>query len=113
MRMEDHLHMEGQAVTSFMKNRIGLWRAPPASLAGMPCTVTRAGGNQIVSSFPDDITPDQPPLPFTDMAGISYMAGDVQVMIHFDGDVFEMEDQRNWTDARSRPSATVAFSISQ
>jgi hypothetical protein len=91
--------MEGQAVTTFMKNRIGLCVLHPAGLAGMPCTVTQVGGSQYATAFPNQITPDQPPLPFTDIAELSYAAGAAQVAIHFDGEAFEMEDQRNWTDA--------------
>jgi hypothetical protein len=91
--------MQGQAVTTFMKNRIGLCVLHPAGLAGMPCTVSQVGGSQYVTAFPNEITPDQPPLPFTDIVGLSYAAGAAQVVIHFDGEAFEMEDQRNWTDA--------------
>jgi hypothetical protein len=91
--------MEGQAVTTFMKNRIGLCVLHPAGLAGMPCTIMQVDGSQYTAAFPNQITPDQPPLPFTDIARLSYAAGAAQVAIHFDGETFEMEDQRNWSDA--------------
>jgi hypothetical protein len=91
--------MEGQAVATFQKSRIGLCVLYPAGLAGKPCTVSQVGGNQYATAFPNQITPDQPPSPFTDMVGLSLTEGAVQVEIHFDGGVFEMEDQRNWSDA--------------
>jgi len=91
--------LEGQAVTTFKKNRIGICVLHPAGLAGKPCTVTQTGGSQHVTAFPDGITPDQPPLPFTDITALSYATGETLVVIHFDGEAFEMEDQRNWTDA--------------
>jgi hypothetical protein len=91
--------MEGQAVTTFLKSRIGLCVLYPADLEGRPCTVSQVGGDHYATAFPNQITPDQPPLPFTDMAGLAYTAGKAQVEIHFDGGVFEMEDQRNWSDA--------------
>jgi hypothetical protein len=98
--------MEGQAVTTFLKNRIGLCVLHPANLAGKPCTVTQVDGSQHKTSFPPLITPDQPPLPFTDMTGLSYAAGPVQVEISLDGEAFEMEDQRNWSDASFKTFCT-------
>lgn len=98
--------LEGQAVTTFLKNRIGFCVLQPAGLAGKPCTVTQEGGNPHVTTFPYSISPDQPPLSFTDMAGLSYAVGSALVGIDFAGEAFEMEDQRNWTDASFKTYCT-------
>lgn len=89
----------GQAATTFMKNRIGLCVLHPARVAGTPCTITCVDGSQRAAAFPSQISPDQPPLPFTDIISLAYKVGNAQVDITFAGDIFEMEDQRNWTDA--------------
>jgi hypothetical protein len=92
-------NMEGQAITSFQKNRIGFCVLLPACLAGKPCTVLHTDGGLLESCFPFYITSDQPPIPFTDIMDLSYKVGSYLVYIEFKGDIFEMEDQRNWTDA--------------
>ncbi|MDQ0392505.1 hypothetical protein [Labrys monachus] len=49
------------------------------------------------SVFPDLVSPHQP---FFDIAGMAYETGAGHgVEIGFEGEVFECEDQRNWTDA--------------
>ena len=58
------------------------------------------------SRFPADISPHQPAF---DIAGLSWSHDGLDIDVRFAGDVFEMEDQRNWTDASyktySRPLA--------
>ncbi|NOZ32624.1 MAG: hypothetical protein GXP01_06030, partial [Alphaproteobacteria bacterium] len=69
---------------------------PLAGVAGMPLTVTHADGGQEQGRFPLAVVPAQPVF---DIAGLSHTVDGVRVEIGFDGEIFEMEDQRNWSDA--------------
>jgi hypothetical protein len=101
--------MQGQALSSFKSNRIGFCVLHPLSeCLGKPCTVITTRGEKIITRFPRFISPDQP---FKNMRGIIQKIEGIESRITFKGDTFEMEDQRNWTDAsfktycppRSRP----------
>ncbi|WP_157747541.1 hypothetical protein [Cohaesibacter sp. ES.047] len=81
----------------FTTNRAGLTILHPISdLAGAPVRLTHPDGSEEQLSFPQDISPSQP---LMDIAGLAYDVGSVEVDIAFEGEVFEMEDQRNWSDA--------------
>ncbi|TCN29526.1 hypothetical protein [Sinorhizobium americanum] len=69
---------------------------PIVGLAGQAVTVEHGGGSVEQSVFPDRIEPWQP---FKDIAALTHevMPG-TQAECRMAGDVFEMEDQRNWTD---------------
>jgi hypothetical protein len=90
---------EGIAESVFMRNRIGFCLLHPASAAGRPCKVVYCDGTAESSIFPDLISPHQP---FMDLQSIEYR----DVVSEFEGDVFEMEDQRNWTDASYKTYGT-------
>ena len=100
------LRMDGRAITSFMKNRIGFCVLHPAAVSGRKCKITHVDGSQDNAFFPHYISPDQPPHPFTDIKSLDYQVGPVAVNIFFEGDAFEMEDQRNWTDASFKTFST-------
>ena len=93
----------------FATNRTGLVVLHPPQLAGRALRVTHTDGTTEEASFPRAISPDQPVL---DIAQLSWLYAGSEVSVAFDGDVFEMEDQRNWSDASyktySRPLA-LAF----
>ncbi len=69
---------------------------PIVGVAGQTVTVEHENGSIERSAFPDLIEPWQP---FRDIAAIAHeiMPG-VEAECRMAGDVFEMEDQRNWTD---------------
>lgn len=69
---------------------------PLNGVAGQPMEVTSPSGHITQVSMPDEISPDQP---LTDIAELEHNVADVVVRLTFAGEVFEMEDQRNWTDA--------------
>ncbi len=69
---------------------------PIAGVAGTPLTVTHASGAVEETSFPALIAPSQPVF---DIARLVQRANGVTAEIAFSGDTFEMEDQRNWSDA--------------
>lgn len=77
-------------------NRAGLTVLHPIDgVAGQPLTVRHGGGTE-QTRFPTGISPAQPVF---DIVGLSHAVGPVEIDIAFDGETFEMEDQRNWTDA--------------
>ena len=90
---------DGTARSDFPRNRIGFCLLHPATAAGRPCEVVHCDGTAENSIFPELISPHQP---FMDLKSIEY-GGAVS---EFEGDVFEMEDQRNWTDASYKTYST-------
>lgn len=97
--------MEGEARSTFMKNRVGFCVLHPIrECAGLPCTVEQVDGKIVEGKFPLYISPHQP---FLDMRSISHeVAPGLTAEIRIDGDVFEMEDQRNWADASFKTYST-------
>src|SRR5699024_9606535 len=86
------LHSDGDLAT----NRTGLVVLHPPDLAGTEAQVTHPGGDTEQSAFPVSISPHQP---MWDIRGLQWTSGGAGVQVWFEGDVFEMEDQRNWSDA--------------
>lgn len=100
----DELAITWQGVneTGFDTCRIGLVALHPASDSGRRAVVVHADGSTEDVAFPVSISPHQP---VRDIRELRLDRADIV----FDGEVFEMEDQRNWTDASfktySRPLA--------
>jgi D-apionolactonase len=84
--------------TDFLTNRCGFCILHPiVNLAGMPVTVQHTNGEMEQSTLPDLIEPWQP---FKDMQAISHHVGPGLIAsCRMEGGVWEMEDQRNWSDA--------------
>ena len=82
--------------SDYLANRIGLNLLHPPTLAGTKLSVLHSNRKTEQSIFPEKISPNQPVM---DIAGLSWTQGDLNVNLALSGDVFEMEDQRNWTDA--------------
>lgn len=88
---------DGEALSTFQRNRIGICVLHPASVAGKPCTVRHTDHTTETGAFPDTISPHQP---FFDIVSIAQEAASgITATVLFTGEVFEMEDQRNWLDA--------------
>ncbi len=85
----------GESGQSFQTRRTGLCVLHPREVQGLPCAVEHTNGSQEEGAFPSLIEPQQP---FFDVKSIEHQVGDAQVRFEFKGEVFEMEDQRNWTD---------------
>jgi D-apionolactonase len=84
--------------TDFFTSRCGFCVLHPmAGLAGSEVKVEHVGGEVIDAKLPDLIDPWQP---FKNMRAITHrvMPG-VFAECRMEGDAFEMEDQRNWSDA--------------
>lgn len=81
----------------FRTNRAGFTVLHPIKgVAGGPVTVTHSDGSREETVFPARIFPSQPVM---DITGLTHRVEGVSVDIAFGGEVFEMEDQRNWSDA--------------
>jgi hypothetical protein len=96
--------MDGLARSTFLRNRIGLCVLHPLKeCAGAPCKIETSAGVE-EASFPQYIAPHQP---FKDLRAISHqvMPG-VRAEVRFEGDIFETEDHRNWTDANFKTYST-------
>ncbi len=90
----------GEAQTAFWKNRIGFCVLHPAGLAGTACEIEHVDGSKSVAVLPATISREQPVPPFGDLRAITYEVEEgVRAEVRMEGDIFEMEDQRNWTDA--------------
>jgi len=88
---------DGEVLRDFRTNRTGLCILHPPSVAGLPCVITHSDGREEAGQFPDLISPDQP---FFDIRAISHSpTPGLTVEVAMVGEIFEMEDQRNWTDA--------------
>lgn len=87
----------GLAVTKFPTNRIGFVLLHPAEVAGLPLAIETKEGTRNSLRFPERIDANSP------ATGIRAMthspAPGLTVRVEMTGDVFEMEDQRNWADA--------------
>ncbi|MFD1197962.1 hypothetical protein ACFQ3K_06420 [Brucella gallinifaecis] len=84
--------------TGFETNRCGFCILHPiVGVAGSPVSVEHVDGTLNKTRLPDLIEPWQP---FKDMRAITHkvMPG-VSAECRMEGDTFEMEDQRNWSDA--------------
>jgi D-apionolactonase len=97
--------MEGEARSTFLRNRIGFCVLHPVcECAGQPCEVRKTDGKVERGVFPRYISPQQP---FQEMRAIAHeVATGVRAEVRFEGDIFEMEDQRNWTDASYKTYCT-------
>lgn len=81
----------------FETNRTGLIVLNDPGVAGQALEVLHSNGYVEKSEFPKEISPNQPVF---DIKSLTWSNNaESQIQIEFLGDVFEMEDQRNWTDA--------------
>ncbi|WP_374302926.1 hypothetical protein [Paracoccus sp. (in: a-proteobacteria)] len=84
------------AYGSVETNRAGFTVLHPIEgVAGAPVRVGHPGGIED-AHFPALIEPWQP---FKDIASLTHQAGGLRIECRLEGDVFEMEDQRQWGDA--------------
>ena len=95
----------GKALNSFQKNRIGLCILHPIEgVLGQAVEVVRPDGRLTNGHFPTFISPHQP---FLDIKTLRWQpASGVPLQLDVEGDVFETEDQRNWTDASFKTYST-------
>ncbi|MGK0186038.1 MAG: hypothetical protein ACI9R3_001821 [Verrucomicrobiales bacterium] len=93
---------KGEALTTFRRNRIGLCILYPIrECAGTIARQTRTDGSVIECRFPETIEPQiVGQASFRDLQQLTHeVRPELWAEMTFDGEIFEMEDQRNWTDA--------------
>ncbi len=90
--------MAGEAKSNFKTNRIGLCVLHPIKeCAGRNCRIIHPDGTSEGATFPEQVSPHQP---MKNIAAIEWQPAEkIKANVAFSGDIFEMEDQRNWTDA--------------
>jgi hypothetical protein len=107
--------MRGAALAAFPYAKIGICvHHPTGGFAGQPYHGTAPAG-PVAGSLPDAIGPqvrlgDGTDLPLFDPVSdlaVTHESGGV-VRFEFSGDLWEMEDQRNWTDASYKSASTPA-----
>ncbi len=99
--------MHGEALSTFRRNRIGFCVLYPPGCAGGTAIVEHTDGSTESSFFPTTIAPQLsrnghlcPVQPFDNLRALTHQVlPDLWARVDFEGEVFEMEDQRNWTDA--------------
>ena len=95
---------DGQAYSTFKKNRIGFCVLHGPSAAGQPWELETVSGKTSGGQFPKFISPHQPA---KNLRAIAHqVAPGIRARVAFEGDTFEMEDQRNWTDASFKTYCT-------
>ncbi len=96
---------DGEAKTSFERNRIGFCVLHPIQeCAGAAAKVEKADGALIETHFPREIAPHEP---FQGFTALSHkVAPDLWARVSFEGEIFETEDQRNWIDASFKTFGT-------
>jgi hypothetical protein len=97
---DGNLRFEAAALplTDFLTNRTGfIVLHPLKGVAGCPVEILHVDGRSVKDRFPSLVNPMQP---FYDIRALSHevMPG-VWATCRMEGDTFEMEDHRNWTDA--------------
>ncbi len=99
---------DGVARRAFAKNRVGFCILHPLEICqGKPCEVEHVSGDVADRTFPDLIDPNQPVRGLHDFRRMRYGVDDAwEVELELEGDAFEMEDQRNWTDASFKTYST-------
>jgi len=106
--------MDGVARSTFWRNRIGFCILYPMEYAGADCEIEHVSGAVEKSSFPKFIAPQRiidgkpsPVEPFSNMRSLVYeVVPNLLAEVRFEGENFEMEDQRNWTDASFKAYGT-------
>jgi D-apionolactonase len=98
-------HFEGEAQSDFLRNRIGLCVLHPIrECAGQAVFIENKEGGILASEFPKLISPHQPFLNIQKMTW--HTEGGIEANLNFKGDIFETEDQRNWTDGSYKTYST-------
>lgn len=99
------VNYKGEAENSFLRNRIGLCILHPINeCRAKSVLITHPDGSQTEDRFPELISPHQP---FFNISGMQWKPLEgIDASLSFEGEIFEAEDQRNWTDASYKTYCT-------
>ncbi|MEO6719129.1 MAG: hypothetical protein ABIN67_02145, partial [Ferruginibacter sp.] len=96
--------MKGTALSGFKKNRIGLCVLHPLACKGKRVKITKPTDDVYESIFPKLISPHQP---FKNIHQMEWeVAEGLLAHLAFHGEIFETEDQRNWSDSSYKTYST-------
>ena len=95
---------DGEAGSTFLRNRIGFCILHGPTAAGKRWIIEHIDGHETRGSFPTAIAPHQPAKQIRALAH-EFSAG-LWAHVRCEGETFEMEDQRNWTDASFKTYCT-------
>ncbi|MES2731765.1 MAG: hypothetical protein V4714_08455 [Bacteroidota bacterium] len=97
--------VEGEALSTFQKNRIGICVLHPIKeIAGKSCEIIQPNGEKYTSNFPLYI---HPITPFKNIQAMRWeAAAQCTATLTFAGEIFETEDQRNYADASYKTYST-------
>ena len=100
--------LDGEALSTFLKNRIGLCVLHPIlECCGASCRTLHIDGSTRLLKFPMEVAREQPVGGFSDLSGLTHeVEPGVWATVQFEGDSFETEDQRNWIDASFKTYST-------
>lgn len=96
-------HVRAETLTPVVRARLGLIVLHPLEDSGTVMTVVHADGGTTRAPLGPSISPHQPA---QDIAGLRWSRSGLDADLALTGDVFEMEDQRNWTDASFKTYST-------
>ncbi|TLV03217.1 hypothetical protein [Dyadobacter luticola] len=101
---EIQFEIVGQTLKDFQTNRAGFCILHPIEhIAGFPVTVLHSDNEEKTYHFPNQIAPHQP---FIDINSMQWKVGESEFRLEMQGDIFEIEDQRNWGDASYKTYCT-------
>ncbi|HYG18949.1 MAG TPA: hypothetical protein VD816_08465, partial [Ohtaekwangia sp.] len=96
--------IEGKALTDLLKNRAGFCILHPLrETAGSPCMLIHPDGHTSTGTFPEFIAPQNP---FKNVKAMRWNVDGHAYRLDFEGDIFETEDQRNWSDSSFKTFCT-------
>ncbi|MBF4567501.1 hypothetical protein ITJ57_01880 [Plantibacter sp. VKM Ac-2880] len=95
--------VQAEVTAAFRRARIGLIVLQAPALAGTELVVGHPEGSTTTTRLPEHIAPHQPAIR---IESLTWTGDRITTTARFAGDVFEMEDQRNWTDASFKTYST-------
>jgi D-apionolactonase len=97
--------IEGTALQTLLRNRAGFCVLHPVEeCAGRPLRITTPDGRIEAAVFPKNIAPTRP---FPYIRAMTWSPNpDIEALLTFEGDDFETEDHRNWTDTSYKTFCT-------
>ena len=98
------MSIDGEAKASLKKNRAGFCVLHPLrGIFNQPVEITHPDGTRTTSLFPEFVDPENP---FKEIQSMRWCFAKHWYELSFSGDIFETEDQRNWTDASYKTFCT-------
>lgn len=98
--------IDGEVLQNFKKNRAGFCILHPLkNVVGQPAEITTPKSEKHEGKFPTSVAPQNP---FKQIQRLKWNFENRWYELMFEGDVFETEDQRNWTDASFKTHCTPA-----